>query len=59
MADLMADRAADATATDGLAGTLQRTEVQRGRLSVPGREVVQVLTRIPVGVESGWHTHPG
>src|SRR5205814_1634589 len=24
-----------------------------------GREVVQVLTRIPFGVESGWHTHPG
>jgi len=44
---------------DGLATTLERTEVQRGALSVPGREVVQVLTRIPVGVESGWHTHPG
>jgi quercetin dioxygenase-like cupin family protein len=44
---------------DGLAATLERTEVQRGALSVPGREVVQVLTRIPVGVESGWHTHPG
>jgi quercetin dioxygenase-like cupin family protein len=46
-------------AADGLAANLQRTEVQRGALSVPGREVVQVLTRIPVGVESGWHTHPG
>jgi quercetin dioxygenase-like cupin family protein len=44
---------------DGLASTLERTEVQRGALSVPGREVVQVLTRIPVGAESGWHTHPG
>ena len=44
---------------DGLAATLERTEVQRGALSVPGRQVVQVLTRIPVGVESGWHTHPG
>ena len=44
---------------DGLASRLERTEVQRGLLSVPGREVVQVLTRIPVGVESGWHTHPG
>jgi quercetin dioxygenase-like cupin family protein len=44
---------------DGLATRLERTEVQRGSLSVPGREVVQVLTRIPVGVESGWHTHPG
>jgi quercetin dioxygenase-like cupin family protein len=27
--------------------------------SIPGREIVQVLTEIPVGVESGWHTHPG
>jgi quercetin dioxygenase-like cupin family protein len=44
---------------DGLASRLERTEVQRGLLSVPGREVVQVLTRIPVGAESGWHTHPG
>jgi quercetin dioxygenase-like cupin family protein len=26
---------------------------------MPGREIVQVLTEIPVGVESGWHTHPG
>ena len=27
--------------------------------SIPGREIVQVLTEIPVGVESGWHVHPG
>jgi quercetin dioxygenase-like cupin family protein len=46
-------------AADELAGRLTRTEVQRGPLSVPGREIVQVLTEIPVGVESGWHTHPG
>ena len=45
--------------TDELAGTLRRTEVQRGPSSVPGREFVQVLTEIPEGVESGWHTHPG
>jgi quercetin dioxygenase-like cupin family protein len=44
---------------DELAATLERTEVQRGASSIPGREIVQVLTRIPVGVESGWHTHPG
>ncbi len=41
------------------AGKLKRTEVRRSLLSVPGREIVQVLTEIPVGVESGWHTHPG
>jgi quercetin dioxygenase-like cupin family protein len=46
-------------ATDELAGVLRRTEVQRGSSSIPGREIVQVLTEIPVGVESGWHTHPG
>ena len=45
--------------TDELATTLKRTEVQRGSSSIPGREIVQVLTEIPVGVESGWHTHPG
>ena len=45
--------------SDGLAATLTRTEVQRGPSSVPGREIVQVLTEIPVGVASGWHTHPG
>ena len=46
-------------AADELAGTLMRTEVQRASSSIPGREIVQVLTEIPVGVESGWHTHPG
>jgi len=46
-------------AGDALTGKLKRTEVQRGQLSVPGREIVQVRTEIPVGVESGWHVHPG
>ena len=53
----------DATApprpVDELTSTLRRTEVQRSGSSVPGRDIVQVLTEIPVGVESGWHTHPG
>ncbi len=44
---------------DALAATLKRTEIQRGPLSVPGREMVQVRTEIPCGVASGWHTHPG
>src|SRR3954451_13880691 len=47
------------TASDGLAATLERREVQRGQLSVPGREIVQVVAQMPVGAESGWHTHPG
>jgi quercetin dioxygenase-like cupin family protein len=44
---------------DDLTTRLRRTTLQRAALSVPGREVVQVLTEIPEGVESGWHTHPG
>jgi len=46
-------------AIDELAGRLSRTEVQRGPFSVPGREIVQVLTELPAGLDSGWHTHPG
>ena len=46
-------------AGDGLAGRLRRTEIQHSASSIPGREIVQVLTEIPCGVESGWHTHPG
>jgi quercetin dioxygenase-like cupin family protein len=48
-----------ATPSDAFAGKLTRTEIQRGPFSLPGREIVQVRTEIPVGVESGWHTHPG
>ena len=44
---------------DALASTLKRTELQRKESSIPGREIVQVLTEIPAGVESGWHMHPG
>ena len=44
---------------DELAGKLKRTELQRRGSSIPGREIVQVLTEIPAGIESGWHIHPG
>src|SRR5436305_14749691 len=44
---------------DELASKLKRTELLHGASSIPGREIVQVLTEIPAGVESGWHTHPG
>ncbi|HEY5357756.1 MAG TPA: cupin domain-containing protein [Streptosporangiaceae bacterium] len=44
---------------DALAGKLKRTELQRAASSIPGRQIVQVLTEIPCGVESGWHIHPG
>jgi quercetin dioxygenase-like cupin family protein len=49
----------DTTPNDALGTKLKRTELQRSAISVPGREVVQVLTEIPAGVESGWHMHPG
>jgi quercetin dioxygenase-like cupin family protein len=44
---------------DELAGKLKRSEIQHGPSSIPGREIIQVLTEIPAGVESGWHIHPG
>lgn len=44
---------------DELAGKLARREIQRAQLSITGREMVQVETLIPAGVESGWHVHPG
>jgi quercetin dioxygenase-like cupin family protein len=37
----------------------KRTELQRGDLSISGREAVQTLAEIPSGVASGRHTHPG
>ena len=49
----------DPQSGDALSSRLKRTEVQRGASSIPGREIVQVLTEIPAGVESGWHMHPG
>ena len=47
------------SAPDALASGLRRTEVQHRTSSIPGRDIVQVRTEIPVGVASGWHTHPG
>ena len=41
------------------AAGITRKEVQRSASSIPGREIVQVLTEIPAGVASGWHIHPG
>ena len=51
--------APDTTPADELAGRLKRRELQHCTSSIPGREIVQVLTEIPAGVESGWHMHPG
>ena len=51
--------AADAGEHDQLSRNLKRTEVQHATSSIPGRDIVQVLTEIPVDVSSGWHHHPG
>ena len=42
-----------------LAGKLKRAEFLHSVSSIPGREIVQVLTELPAGGESGWHMHPG
>ncbi len=52
-------RTTSTSSADDLAGVLHRTEIQHRGSSIPGREIVQVLTEIPCGVESGWHIHPG
>jgi quercetin dioxygenase-like cupin family protein len=51
--------AGEAAPADDLASRLKRTEIQRATSSIPGRDIVQVLTEIPEGVASGWHVHPG
>jgi quercetin dioxygenase-like cupin family protein len=51
--------AEEARPADALAATLKRTEIQHRSSSIPGRDIVQVRTEIPAGVQSGWHTHPG
>jgi quercetin dioxygenase-like cupin family protein len=56
---MSSDAATNAQPRDDLAGKLERTELQHAASSIPGREIVQVLTEIPPGVESGWHQHPG
>jgi quercetin dioxygenase-like cupin family protein len=38
---------------------IKRTELQRGDLSVAGREAVTSLAEFPVGAQIGRHTHPG
>ena len=57
---MASDQVTNATASaDALASKLERTEIQHRDSSIPGREIVQVVTEIPCGVESGWHIHPG
>jgi quercetin dioxygenase-like cupin family protein len=41
-----------------LAGT-KRTDLQRHDLSIPGREVIQVVVELAPGVTAPPHTHPG
>jgi quercetin dioxygenase-like cupin family protein len=44
---------------DAFAARLRRTELQHRPSSIPGGDIVHVLTEVPCGVESGWHIHPG
>jgi quercetin dioxygenase-like cupin family protein len=37
----------------------KRTELQRGDLSMPGREAVTAIAELPAGVASGKHKHAG
>ncbi|MCS5717931.1 cupin domain-containing protein [Herbiconiux sp. CPCC 205763] len=50
---------ADSGSADELTQNLKRTTIQHEHSSIPGRDIVQVLTEIPEGVSSGWHHHPG
>jgi quercetin dioxygenase-like cupin family protein len=56
---MSSDTAEPVEQADELAATLKRTETLRRNSSIPGRDIVQVRTEIPAGVESGWHIHPG
>ena len=40
-------------------GGITRIDLQRHDLSLPGREVVQVIVELDPGVTSSRHTHPG
>jgi quercetin dioxygenase-like cupin family protein len=56
---MKSNHVSDEQEADALTTRLKRTELQHKPSSIPGREIVQVLTEIPEGVESGWHVHPG
>ena len=47
-----------ALADDPTAG-VSRTELQRSAAPTPGFEIIQNRFEIPVGKESGRHSHPG
>ncbi|MBU9767300.1 cupin domain-containing protein [Mycobacterium sp. TNTM28] len=49
---------ADNSADDPTAG-VSRTELQRSAAPTPGFEIIQTRFEIPVGKESGRHSHPG
>ncbi len=43
----MTDPPASSPPRDALASRLKRTEIQHNLSSIPGREIVQILTEIP------------
>ena len=42
-----------------LVGTKRRAPVGRSHISIPGREVIQVVVELAPGVTAPAHTHPG
>jgi quercetin dioxygenase-like cupin family protein len=56
---MSSDAAEHVEQADELAAKLKRTETLHRSSSIQGRDIVQVRTEIPAGVESGWHIHPG
>jgi quercetin dioxygenase-like cupin family protein len=46
-------------AAQGQQAGFKRTDLQQHDLSIPGREVVQVVVELAPGVASPRHTHPG
>lgn len=46
-------------ATQAQQSSIQRTDILRNELSIPGHEVIQVRVDFAVGAAFGNHTHPG
>lgn len=56
---VMATTVFAARAQDAVLAGLKRTDLVRQDLSIPGREVVQVLVEFAPGLSAQRHTHPG
>jgi quercetin dioxygenase-like cupin family protein len=59
MAAIILASAAILHAAAGQQSGINRIDLQRHDLSVPGREVVQTIVELDPGIKSSRHTHPG